>query len=73
MREPSYHPAQSYLETGARRIGRIRRQTANRMRDMRQHWKNIGRPDPATLDRAIVDALRDSILSAPEGARPVRG
>ena len=63
MRETSYHPAHSYLETGARRIGRIRRQTANRMRDMRQRWKDIGRPDPATLDRAVVDALREAIQS----------
>lgn len=69
MRETSYSPVHSYLETGARRIGRIRRQTAGRMRTMRQHWRDIGRPDPATLDRAIVDALRDELLAAPEGAR----
>ena len=61
MREPSYHPAHSYMETGARRIGRIRRQTANRMRDLRQRWRDVGRPDPATLDRAVVDALRDAV------------
>ena len=63
MRETSYHPAHSYLETGARRIGRIRRQTADRMRDMRQRWRDAGRPDPQTLDRAVVDALREAIQS----------
>ncbi|SFM84648.1 hypothetical protein [Methylobacterium pseudosasicola] len=69
MRDTSYHPVHAYLETGARRIGRIRRQTADRNRSMRARWREEGRPDPATLDRAIVDALRAMLLSAPEGQR----
>lgn len=69
MRETSYYPGHAYLETGARRIGRIRRQTAERNRSMRERWREEGRPDPATLDRAIVDALRSMLLAAPEGQR----
>ena len=53
----------AYQETGSRRIGRIRRQAARRMSSMRERWRNEGRPDPATLDRAIADALRDAIAS----------
>lgn len=63
MRETSYYPGHAYLETGAKRIGRIRRQTADRMASMRERWRAEGRPDPATLDRAIADALRDAIAS----------
>lgn len=69
MREPSYHPVHAYKETGAARLGRIRRQGAGRMREMRQRWRDVGRPDPATLDRAVVDALRDLLLREPEGYR----
>lgn len=71
MRDLAYHPAHAYLETGARRLGRIRRKTADRMASMRERWREAGRPDPATLDRAIVDAVRDLLLAAPEGKRLV--
>ncbi|UYW24815.1 hypothetical protein OKC48_16200 [Methylorubrum extorquens] len=69
MREPDYAPVHAYLETGGARLKRVRRQTADRMRAMRARWKETGRPDPATLDRAIVDAVRDILLREPEGMR----
>lgn len=64
MRETAYYPVHAHRETGAARVGRIRRQTAGRMRELRQRWKDEGRPDPATLDRAIADAVRASILAS---------
>lgn len=63
MRQTDYYPAHAYKETGAARVGRIRRQTAGRMRELRQRWRDEGRPDPATLDRAIADAVRDALLA----------
>ncbi len=63
----SYSTPYAHQETGAARIGRIRRQTASRQREMRARWRAAGRPDPATLDRAIVDAVRDILLREPEG------
>ncbi|KST61180.1 hypothetical protein AO398_00375 [Methylobacterium sp. GXS13] len=63
MRETFHIPTPAHPETGARRIGRIRRQTADRMASMRDRWRAEGRPDPATLDRAIADALRDAIAA----------
>ncbi len=67
MRDTGYYPVHAYQETGAARIGRIRRQTAARQRELRQRMRDAGRPDPATLDRAIVDALRDILTGEPEG------
>lgn len=61
MRETSYAPVHAYLEAGPARLGRIRRQTAGRMRTLRARLADEGRPDAAALDRAIVDALRDAI------------
>lgn len=72
MREPSYHPVHAHRETGAARVGRIRRQTAGRMRDLRQRWREEGRPDPATLDRAIADAVRDALLATVVDGRTAR-
>lgn len=69
MIEPSYPPVHAYLETGGARLKRIQRQAATRMRAMRSRWRTLGRPEPATLDRAIVDALRDILLSSHEGKR----
>lgn len=63
MREPGYFPTHAYLEAGPKRPGRIRRQTADRMASMRARLADEGRPDAATLDRAIVDALRDAIAA----------
>lgn len=63
MTETSYFPVHSYVETGARRLNRIRRQGAVRMRALRHRWKEAGRPEPGTLDRAIVDGLRDAMLA----------
>ncbi len=34
MRQTDYYPAHAYKETGAARVGRIRRQTAGRMREL---------------------------------------
>jgi|GEM_PF-1270626 len=61
MRTDGYHCTHAYTERGAARPNRIRRQTAGRMRDLRARKRAEGRPDPAALDRAIVDALRDAI------------
>lgn len=69
MNEPGYHPAHPHRETGGARLKRHRRQAAARMTAMRARWREAGRPDPATLDRAIVDAVRDLLLQAPEGKR----
>lgn len=33
------------------------------MRRQRERWRDEGRPDPATLDRAIADALREAIAA----------
>ncbi|AMB45074.1 hypothetical protein [Methylobacterium sp. AMS5] len=64
MRPLEYAPVHAYKETGAARVGRIRRQTAGRMRELRQRWRDEGRPDPATLDRAIADAVRAALLAS---------
>ncbi len=72
MRQTDYYPAHAYKETGAARVGRIRRQTAGRMRGLRQRWKDEGRPDPATLDRAIADAVRDALLATVVDGRTAR-
>lgn len=69
MREPDYFPVHPYKETGAARLGRIRRQGAGRMRALRERWRLSGRPDPAVLDRAIVDAVRDLLVAELEGMR----
>lgn len=69
MREPGYHPVHSYRETGGARLRRHRRQAAARMTAMRARWREAGRPDPATLDRAVADAVRDLLLRAPAGKR----
>ncbi|MCJ2078779.1 hypothetical protein MKK68_24585 [Methylobacterium sp. E-016] len=67
MRDPGYHPFHSYLERGSARPARVRRQTAGRMRDLRARQRETGRPDPAALDRAIVDAFRDAIAGSVRG------
>ncbi|GJE74955.1 hypothetical protein BGCPKDLD_1529 [Methylorubrum suomiense] len=63
MREPGYVPAHAYLEAGPARAGRIRRQGAGRMATRRARLAVEGRPDAATLDKAIVDALREVIAA----------
>lgn len=63
MRDPGYHPVHAYKESGAARIGRVRRQGAARQRGLRERWRAEGRPEPGTLDRAIADALRDAVLA----------
>ncbi|WP_156647722.1 hypothetical protein [Methylobacterium sp. Leaf87] len=35
----------------------------------RERRAEAGRPDPATLDRAIADAVRDCLAAAPSGRR----
>lgn len=72
MRQTDYYPAHAYKETGAARLGRIRRQTAGRMRELRQRRRDEGRPDPATLDRAIADAVRDALLATVVGGKTAR-
>ena len=63
MRDTGYYTTHAYAERGPARPGRIRRQTAGRMRDLRARQREAGRPDPAALDRAIADALRDAIAA----------
>lgn len=67
MRNASYHPVHAYAERGPARPARVRRQTAGRMRDLRARQRAEGRPDPAALDRAIADALRDAIAATVQG------
>lgn len=69
MREPGYHPVHAHRETGGARLKRTRWQTADRMVSMRARWREAGRPDPATLDRAIVDAIRAILMREPEDKR----
>ncbi|BCM83805.1 hypothetical protein [Methylobacterium indicum] len=64
-------PAAARL-TGAARTSRRRAVARDRKRRQRASEAERGRPDLMVLDRAIVDALRALLLSAPGGERYTR-
>ncbi|WP_279357296.1 hypothetical protein [Methylobacterium indicum] len=55
--------------TGAARVSRRRAVDRDRKRRQRASEAERGRPDLAVLDRAIVDALRATLLAVPGGER----
>ncbi|MCK2057217.1 hypothetical protein [Methylobacterium sp. 37f] len=48
---------------------KIRQQNRVAQKVTRERRAEAGRPDPATLDRALADALRDCMAAAPTGRR----
>lgn len=58
--------------TASGRLARVRRENAGRQRLVRERRREAGEPDPALLDRAIVDALRSILLRCEDSvSRPV--
>lgn len=57
--------------TEAERVARERNLGRDRKRGLRQRARDAGRPDPATVDRAIVEAVRSFYAATPECVRPI--
>lgn len=56
----------------AERVARMRDLGRKRKRAERERAKGAGRPIPATVDRAVVDAVRAFLARDPSGSRPIQ-
>ncbi|KAB1071161.1 hypothetical protein [Methylobacterium planeticum] len=55
----------------AERIAHARDLGRDRKRAERERARDAGRPDPATVDRAIVEAVRSFFSADPQSVRPI--
>jgi hypothetical protein len=55
----------------AERVARTRDLGRKRKSGERERHRDAGRPIAATVDRAVVDAVRDFLAADPTGSRPI--